>query len=149
FSAHVQAALAAMPNLRLERGEIAGLPPSDWGQVILATGPLTSPALSEAILHLTGEESLAFFDAIAPIVHRESIDLTRAWFQSRYDRSSGGGGDGKDYINCPLNRPQYEAFIAALLDSDKTEFKEWEKSTPYFEGCLPIEVMAARGVDTL
>jgi len=116
--------------------------------VILATGPLTSPALAEAIRALTGEDSLAFFDAIAPIVHRESIDFGRAWFQSRYDKK-GPGGDGADYINCPLDAAQYEAFVDALLAGDKTEFKEWEASTPYFDGCLPIEVMAARGRETL
>jgi methylenetetrahydrofolate--tRNA-(uracil-5-)-methyltransferase len=116
--------------------------------VILATGPLTSPALAAAIAGLTGERSLAFFDAIAPIVHKESIDLDKAWFQSRYDKPGPGGGTA-DYINCPLEREDYEAFVAALLAGEKTEFKEWETSTPYFEGCLPIEVMAARGPETL
>src|SRR5690606_6295980 len=136
----------------IERGEVAGLPPPEWDQVIVATGPLTSPALAEAIHALTGEDSLAFFDAIAPIVYRDSIDMERAWFQSRYDKSGPGaaaGSDGADYINCPLDRAQYEAFVEALLAGETTEFKEWERSTPYFEGCLPIEVMAARGRDTL
>jgi methylenetetrahydrofolate--tRNA-(uracil-5-)-methyltransferase len=132
----------------IEREEIDALPPSDWDSVIVATGPLTSPALTEAIRTLTGEDSLAFFDAIAPIVHKESIDFDTAWFQSRYDKV-GPGGDGKDYINCPMDKEQYEAFIAALLAADKTEFKDWEKDTPYFEGCLPIEVMAERGPETL
>ncbi len=148
FSAAVEAALAAEPLVTIERSEIAGLPPEAWDSVIVATGPLTSPDLAAAIGSLTGEASLAFFDAIAPIVHRDSIDLSVAWFQSRYDKP-GPGGDGKDYINCPLDRDQYEAFIAALLAGDKTEFKEWEQNTPYFEGCLPIEVMAERGPATL
>jgi methylenetetrahydrofolate--tRNA-(uracil-5-)-methyltransferase len=143
FSDAVEAALAAEPLVEIRREEIAGLPPAEWDEVIIATGPLTSPALAEAIAALTGEESLAFFDAIAPIVHRDTIDFAKAWFQSRYDK-----GDGADYINCPLDRVEYEAFVAALLAGDKTEFHEWEK-TPYFEGCLPVEVMAARGPDTL
>ncbi|MEL0106101.1 MAG: methylenetetrahydrofolate--tRNA-(uracil(54)-C(5))-methyltransferase (FADH(2)-oxidizing) TrmFO [Rhodospirillaceae bacterium] len=148
FSAAVQHALEEHPLVTIEREEIDALPPSDWDSVIVATGPLTSPALTEAIRTLTGEDSLAFFDAIAPIVHKESIDFDTAWFQSRYDKV-GPGGDGKDYINCPMDKEQYEAFIAALLAADKTEFKDWEKDTPYFEGCLPIEVMAERGPETL
>ncbi|HEV2673204.1 MAG TPA: methylenetetrahydrofolate--tRNA-(uracil(54)-C(5))-methyltransferase (FADH(2)-oxidizing) TrmFO [Aliidongia sp.] len=148
FSAAVEAALTAHPLVTIAREEIAGLPPADWDSVVVATGPLTSPALAEAVLGLTGEASLAFFDAIAPIVHTESIDLTVAWFQSRYDKP-GPGGTGKDYINCPLDRDQYFAFIEALQSGEKTEFKEWEQNTPYFEGCLPIEVMASRGVETL
>src|SRR5215468_2495361 len=148
FAAAVTARLEAEPLVTIERGEVAGLPPADWDSVIVATGPLTSPALATAIAGLTGERSLAFFDAIAPIVHKESIDLDRAWFQSRYDKPGPGGGTA-DYINCPLEREDYEAFIAALLAGEKTEFKEWETSTPYFEGCLPIEVMAARGPETL
>jgi methylenetetrahydrofolate--tRNA-(uracil-5-)-methyltransferase len=152
FSGEVTARLQAEPLVTIERGEVAGLPPPEWDQVIVATGPLTSPALAEAIHALTGEDSLAFFDAIAPIVYRDSIDMERAWFQSRYDKSGPGaaaGSDGADYINCPLDRAQYEAFVEALLAGETTEFKEWERSTPYFEGCLPIEVMAARGRDTL
>jgi methylenetetrahydrofolate--tRNA-(uracil-5-)-methyltransferase len=148
FSAAVTKAITEHPLVTIERGEIAGLPPEDWDSVIVATGPLTSPALSEAIQQLTGEGSLAFFDAIAPIVYKESVDLSKAWFQSRYDKV-GPGGDGKDYINCPMDEAQYNAFIDALLAGDKTEFKEWEKDTPYFEGCLPIEVMAERGRETL
>ncbi len=144
FSAAVEAALRAEPLIELRREEIAGLPPAEWESVIIATGPLTSPALAAALSALTGEDALAFFDAIAPIVHRDSIDMERAWLQSRY-----GKGDGSDYINCPLDKPQYDAFIAALLAGDKTEFHGWEKATPYFEGCLPIEVMAARGAETL
>ena len=148
FSADVSAALLAHPLITIERGEVAGLPPEDWDSVIIATGPLTSPDLAEAIRSLTGETSLAFFDAIAPIVHRESVDMSKAWFQSRYDKA-GPGGTGADYLNCPMNREQYEAFLAALLAAEKTEFKDWEKDTPYFDGCLPIEVMAERGPETL
>jgi methylenetetrahydrofolate--tRNA-(uracil-5-)-methyltransferase len=148
FSEAVTKELHAHPNITVERGEVAGLPPEEWDSVIIATGPLTSPALTEAIKKLTNEEHLAFFDAIAPIVFRESIDMSRAWFQSRYDKP-GPGGTGKDYINCAMDKEQYAAFINALITAEKTEFKEWEKNTPYFEGCLPIEVMAARGVDTL
>ena len=148
FSAAVQEALLAHPLVSLERGEVAGLPPAEWDSVIVATGPLTSPALAEAIRTASGEDALAFFDAIAPIVHYESIDRTIAWKQSRYDKG-GPGGDGADYLNCPLDKPEYEAFVAGLLAGEKTEFKEWEANTPYFDGCLPIEVMASRGPDTL
>jgi len=148
FADEVTARLLADPLVTLERGEVAGLPPMEWGDTIIATGPLTAPALAEGIRKISGEDALAFFDAIAPIVHRESIDFETAWFQSRYDKG-GPAGDGADYINCPLDRAQYEAFIDALLAGDKTEFKEWEASTPYFDGCLPIEVMADRGRETL
>jgi methylenetetrahydrofolate--tRNA-(uracil-5-)-methyltransferase len=144
FSAAIEAALAAEPRIIIRREEIAGVPPAEWDSVIVATGPLTSPALAESLRALTGEDALAFFDAIAPIVHRDSIDFTTAWFQSRYDK-----GDGTDYVNCPLDREQYDAFLDALLAAERTEFKEWEKDTPYFEGCLPIEVMAERGRRTL
>jgi methylenetetrahydrofolate--tRNA-(uracil-5-)-methyltransferase len=147
FSAAVTAALEAHPLVSIERGEVAGLPPAEWDSVIVATGPLTSPALAAAIGKLTGEKELAFFDAIAPIVHFDSIDMETAWFQSRYDKA-GPGGTGADYINCPMDKAQYEAFIDALLAAEKTEFKEWE-GTPYFDGCLPIEVMAERGRETL
>ena len=148
FSRSVEAALASLPNVQIERNEVAGLPPSDWAQVIIATGPLTSAPLAEAISTLTGIESLAFFDAIAPIVYADSIDMSQAWFQSRYDKPGPGGG-GKDYINCPLDAAQYDSFINALLAGEKTQFKEWERNTPYFEGCLPVEVMAERGPQTL
>jgi methylenetetrahydrofolate--tRNA-(uracil-5-)-methyltransferase len=148
FSAAVQQTLLAHPLVELRREEVAGLPPADWDSVIIATGPLTSPALAEAIRTLSGEEALAFFDAIAPIVHHESIDLSIAWKQSRYDKG-GPAGDGADYLNCPLNKEKYEAFVAALLAGDKTEFKEWEHNTPYFNGCQPIEVIAASGPQTL
>lgn len=150
FAGAVEAALEAEPLVTIERSEVTGLPPEDWERVIVATGPLTSPGLSEAILALTGEDELSFFDAIAPIVHADSIDMDTAWFQSRYDKASAGvESDGKDYINCPMTKDQYEAFIQALIDGEKTDFKEWEKTTPYFEGCLPIEVMASRGPETL
>jgi methylenetetrahydrofolate--tRNA-(uracil-5-)-methyltransferase len=147
FSAAVSGALALEPLITLARGEVA-VPPDDWDNVIIATGPLTSPDLAATIRALTGEDALAFFDAIAPIVHRDSIDLEQAWFQSRYDKV-GPGGSGADYINCPLTATQYDAFIDALLASDKTVFHDWESSTPYFDGCLPIEVMAERGRETL
>jgi len=148
FSAHVTAALAAEPLVTLVRGEIAGLPPEEWNNVIVATGPLTSPTLTAAIGKLTGAEHLAFFDAIAPIVYADSVDMEKAWFQSRYDKP-GPGGTGKDYLNCPMDQDQYEAFIADLCTGEVTEFHEWERNTPYFEGCLPIEVMAERGLETL
>ncbi len=148
FSAAVQQALLGHPLVELRREEVAGLPSEAWDSVIVATGPLTSPDLAAAIAKLTGEDSLAFFDAIAPIVHYESIDLSIAWKQSRYDKG-GPAGDGADYLNCPLDKEQYEAFVAALLAGDKTEFKQWEHNTPYFSGCQPIEVIAASGPQTL
>lgn len=148
FSAEVTRSIEGHANIEIRREEIAGLPPEDWQSAIIATGPLTSPPLAEAIRGLTGEDSLSFFDAIAPIVHKESINFDICWMQSRYDKVGPGGGDA-DYINCPMDQEQYRAFIAALIGGEKTEFKEWEKTTPYFEGCLPIEVMASRGEDTL
>ena len=148
FSAEVTERLGAHPLVTIARGEVAGLPPADWDSVIVATGPLTSPALSAAVRTLTGEGELAFFDAIAPVVHLDSIDQSIAWRQSRYDKA-GPGGTGADYLNCPLSKEEYEAFIDALLAGEKTSFKEWEASTPYFDGCLPVEVMAERGRDTL
>ena len=148
FSAAVTAALEAHPLVTIERGEIAGLPPADWDSVVVATGPLTSPGLAQAVQGLTGEGELAFFDAIAPIVHAETIDLSVAWRQSRYDKV-GPGGTGADYVNCPMTREQYEAFVAGLVAGDKVSFKQWEASTPYFDGCLPVEVMAERGPETL
>ena len=147
FSRAVTARLEAHPLVTVVREEIAGLPPGDWDNVIVATGPLTSPALAEAILKATGEESLSFFDAIAPIVHADSIDFDIAWRQSRYDKE-GPGGDAAAYVNCPMDKAQYEAFIDALLSGPKAEFKDWE-NVPYFDGCLPIEVMAERGRETL
>ncbi|MBY0559966.1 methylenetetrahydrofolate--tRNA-(uracil(54)-C(5))-methyltransferase (FADH(2)-oxidizing) TrmFO [Hyphomicrobium sp.] len=148
FSAEVTARISANPLITIVRGELEGLPPEDWSNVIIATGPLTSPALSSALATLTGEDSLAFFDAIAPVIHRDSIDTEIAWFQSRYDKA-GPAGTGADYLNCPMSKDEYEAFIDALLAGDKTSFKEWEASTPYFDGCLPVEVMAERGRETL
>ncbi|MBN9543852.1 MAG: methylenetetrahydrofolate--tRNA-(uracil(54)-C(5))-methyltransferase (FADH(2)-oxidizing) TrmFO [Alphaproteobacteria bacterium] len=148
FSEGVTAALAGHPRIAIAREEITALPPADWGQVIVATGPLTSESLSADIARAAGQEHLAFFDAIAPIVHRDSIDFETAWFQSRYDKKGPGGGDA-DYINLPMTEDQYRGFVAALIGGEKTDFKEWEKSTPYFEACLPIEVMAARGEETL
>ena len=148
FSAEVTERIRTHPLVTCERNEISGMPPEDWDSVIVATGPLTSPALSAAIQSLTGEDALAFFDAIAPIVHHETIDMDVCWRQSRYDKL-GPAGTGADYINCPLSRDDYYAFIAALIAGEKTDFKEWESSTPYFEGCLPIEVMAERGPETL
>jgi methylenetetrahydrofolate--tRNA-(uracil-5-)-methyltransferase len=147
FAQAVTARLEAHPLVTLARGEVAGLPPADWSSVVIATGPLTSPALSAAILSLTGEDELSFFDAIAPIVTLDSIDMGKAWRQSRYDKE-GPGGDAQAYINCPMDRAQYEAFIDALLAGPKSEFKDWEH-VPYFDGCLPIEVMAERGRETL
>ncbi len=148
FAAAVQAAIEAEPRIEVRREEVKDLPDASWGRVIVATGPLTSPDLAESIRALTGEAELAFFDAIAPIVDRDSIDFEIAWFQSRYDKAGPGGGTA-DYVNCPLDRAQYEAFVAALLAGDKRAFKDWEARTPYFEGCLPIEVMAERGPETL
>jgi methylenetetrahydrofolate--tRNA-(uracil-5-)-methyltransferase len=146
FSAAVTAGIERHPLIEVKREEV-GEPPAEWDNAIVATGPLTSPALAEAIRARTGEQALAFFDAIAPIVHKDSIDFSIAWFQSRYDKS-GPGGSGADYVNCPLSRAEYERFVAAVNAAEKVEFKEWE-GTPYFDGCLPIEVMAARGIETL
>jgi methylenetetrahydrofolate--tRNA-(uracil-5-)-methyltransferase len=147
FADAVTKRLSDHPLVTIDRSEIIALPPQDWDNVIVATGPLTSAALAQVILEKTGEDQLAFFDAIAPIVHRDSIDMSKAWFQSRYDKQ-GPGGTGADYINCPLDKEQYYAFIDGLIAGEKTNFKEWE-GTPYFDGCLPIEVMAERGPETL
>ena len=148
FSDAVTAVLEAHPRVTIRREEITELPPPEDGLCIVATGPLTSEALGQSILQATGEDSLAFFDAIAPIVHRDSINFDIAWMQSRYDKEGPGGGTA-DYINLPMDEAQYRDFVAALLAGDKGDWKEWEKSTPYFEACLPIEVMAERGVETL
>ena len=148
FSQGVQRAITAHPNITLIREEVAGLPPEEWGQTIIATGPLTSPSLAEGIRGLTGEDDLAFFDAIAPILHVDSINMDVAWFQSRYDKTH-DGGDGKDYINCPMTEEQYHSFISEMLAGDKMSFREWEENTPYFDGCMPVEVMAERGEQTL
>lgn len=148
FSEAVTEAIKSHPNIEIVREEIAGLPPEDWDSVIVATGPLTSPALAEAVHELSGEGELAFFDAIAPILYAESINMDIAWKQSRYDKGD-TEEDRAAYINCPMDKDQYEAFVDALLAAEKTEFKEWEKDTPYFDACLPIEVMAERGRETL
>jgi methylenetetrahydrofolate--tRNA-(uracil-5-)-methyltransferase len=143
FAGRVTAALAAEPLVEIRREMIAGLPPADWASVIVATGPLTAMPLAEAIRGLTGEAELAFFDAIAPVIHRDSIDMDIVWAQSRWDRPN-EHGDTQDYLNCPMDKDQYNAFIDAMLAAEKTVFKEWE-NVPYFDGCMPIEVMAERG----
>jgi methylenetetrahydrofolate--tRNA-(uracil-5-)-methyltransferase len=142
FAAEVTAAIEGHPLIDVVRERIDAVPAE--GMTIIATGPLTGGGLAASIAEATGSDALAFFDAIAPIVHFETIDMSLAWFQSRWNK-----GDGKDYINCPMTKDEYLAFHAALLEGEKTEFKQWEKDTPYFEGCMPIEVMAERGVDTL
>ncbi|UZK66835.1 methylenetetrahydrofolate--tRNA-(uracil(54)-C(5))-methyltransferase (FADH(2)-oxidizing) TrmFO [Sphingomonas sp. M1-B02] len=145
FADGVTAMLEAHSNITIVRERIETLPTE--GLTIVATGPLTAPVFAESIGAATGKDSLAFFDAIAPIVHFESIDFSTAWYQSRWDKV-GPGGTGKDYINCPMSKDEYLAFHAGLLAGEKTEFREWE-NVPYFEGCMPVEVMAERGVDTL
>lgn len=144
FSNYVQEKLENHPLVTIEREEVKGLPPEEWGDCIIATGPLTSPELADAVHAATETNALAFFDAIAPILYKDSINFDKAWFQSRYDK-----GDGTDYINCPLTKEQYYQFIDDLGTGEKTVFKEWEENTPYFDGCLPIEVMAERGPETL
>jgi methylenetetrahydrofolate--tRNA-(uracil-5-)-methyltransferase len=145
FAAEVTRAIERHPNIAVVRERVDALPD---GPTIIATGPLTGSKLAEAIAAETGSDALAFFDAIAPIVHRDSVDMDVCWMAARWDRGSAEGG-GKDYINCPMDRAQYEAFVAALNAGEKTEFKDWERDTPYFEGCMPIEVMAERGPETL
>jgi methylenetetrahydrofolate--tRNA-(uracil-5-)-methyltransferase len=147
FSDAVTKAIESHPQITVMREEVSGLPPTEWDLAIIATGPLTAPSLASAIQAETGADALAFFDAIAPIIHTDSINMDVCWFQSRYDKV-GPGGTGKDYINCPMTQEQYNAFVDALIAGDKTGFKEWE-GTPYFDGCLPIEVMAERGRETL
>lgn len=141
FATEVTSRIAAHPNIEVVRERIDALPAT--GSTIIATGPLTASGLADAIAVATGSDALAFFDAIAPIIHRESVDMDVCWMAARWDKG------GKDYINCPMTKQQYDGFVAALNDGEKTEFKEWEKDTPYFEGCMPIEVMASRGVETL
>jgi len=145
FAEAVTARITGHPRIHVERAEVKAIP-AEWRQVIVATGPLTSPDLARTILSLTGEDTLSFFDAIAPIVHADTIDMSVAWKQSRYDKT-GPAGDDAAYINCPMTRAEYETFIDALLDGPKAEFKAWEH-VPYFDGCLPIEVMAERGRET-
>ncbi len=144
FSKEVELALNSHPKITIKREEVLSLDKPDWSQIIIATGPLTALQLANEIKKKTGEKELAFFDAIAPIVYFESINMDIAWFQSRYDK-----GEGKDYINCPMNKSQYEAFVQALNAGEKMLFREWEKNTPYFNGCMPIEIMASRGLETL
>ncbi|MBT5074126.1 MAG: methylenetetrahydrofolate--tRNA-(uracil(54)-C(5))-methyltransferase (FADH(2)-oxidizing) TrmFO [Kordiimonadaceae bacterium] len=144
FSQYVQDKLLAHPLFTLERGEVDTIPPKNWGNVIIATGPLTSEALAKAVLEITGVDELQFFDAIAPIIYKESIGFDKAWFQSRYDK-----GDGADYINCPMSKEQYYQFIEDITDGEKSDYKQWEQNIPFFEGCMPIEVMASRGPETL
>lgn len=147
FSVGVTEKLMSHPLITIQRDHV-GIPPDEWDNVIIATGPLTSPELAKYIQSIGGEKQLAFFDAIAPIVHKDSINFDVAWMQSRYDKT-GPAGTGSDYINCPMNKDEYLTFITELLSSEKTEFKDWEENTPYFEGCMPVEVMASRGIDTL
>ncbi len=147
FADAVTAAIEAEPLVEIRRELVAGLPPADWDNVIIATGPLTATPLAEAIRQLTGEDQLAFFDAIAPVIHHDSIDLDVAWLQSRWDRPN-EHGDTKDYLNCPMDKEQYNAFVDAMLAAEKASFKDWEASTPYFDGCMPIEVMVERGRNT-
>jgi len=148
FAQAVTDKISNHPMITIDYGEVDGLPPEDWGSTIIATGPLTSPKLAENIREISGQDQLAFFDAIAPIVYAESIDMDKAWFQSRYDKGE-TEEERTAYLNCPMDKETYEAFLDALLASDKGEFKDWEKDTPYFDGCLPIEVMADRGRETL
>ena len=147
FSAEVDKALSQHPNVTVVRERVDSLP--DSGLTIVATGPLTAEALAGSIVRATGAERLAFFDAIAPIIHRDSIDMSKCWIQSRWNKRTDASNEGGDYINCPMNEEQYRAFHKGLIEGEKTEFKQWEKDTPYFDGCMPIEVMAERGVETL
>lgn len=147
FSAEVEKALASHPNVTIVRERIDALPAS--GLTIVATGPLTAEALAGSIVRATGAERLAFFDAIAPIIHHDSIDMSKCWIQSRWNKTTAASREGGDYINCPMNEEQYRAFHRGLIEGEKSEFKQWEKDTPYFDGCMPIEVMAERGVETL
>ncbi|VVT16789.1 methylenetetrahydrofolate--tRNA-(uracil(54)-C(5))-methyltransferase (FADH(2)-oxidizing) TrmFO [Erythrobacter sp. EC-HK427] len=147
FSAEVEKALAGHPNVTIVRELVEALP--NAGMTIVATGPLTAEKLAQSIVKATGEDRLAFFDAIAPIVHRDSIDMSKCWIQSRWNKRTDASNEDGDYINCPMTKEQYLAFHQGLLDAEKGEFKEWEKDTPYFDGCMPIEVMAERGVETL
>ncbi|MHA6333515.1 methylenetetrahydrofolate--tRNA-(uracil(54)-C(5))-methyltransferase (FADH(2)-oxidizing) TrmFO [Qipengyuania sp. CAU 1752] len=147
FSAEIERTLGEHPNITIVRERVDALP--ETGLTIVATGPLTAQALADSIVAATGQERLAFFDAIAPIVHHDSIDMDICWIQSRWNKRNEASNEDGDYINCPMTKEQYLAFHQGLLDGEKTEFREWEKDTPYFDGCMPIEVMAARGVDTL
>ena len=147
FSQRVERRLADHPNVEIVRERIDRLPQD--GLTIVATGPLTAHSLAASIIDATGEDRLAFFDAIAPIVHRDSIDMSVAWIQSRWNKRTAASNEGGDYINCPMTRQQYETFHRGLIEGEQAEFHEWERDTPYFDGCMPIEVMAERGVETL
>ena len=147
FSAEVQKALNEHPNITVVRERVDSLP--EAGLTIVSTGPLTAAALAQSIVGATGQERLAFFDAIAPIIHHDSIDMSKCWIQSRWNKRTEASNEDGDYINCPMTKEQYLAFHQGLMDGEKTEYREWEKDTPYFDGCMPIEVMAARGVETL
>ncbi len=149
FAERVTAALLGEPLITIDRAEVVGLPPPEWKNVIIATGPLTSAPLAEAIKTLTGENEMAFFDAIAPIVYKDSIDFSVAWYENRWGKSAADSPGSADYINCPMNKDQYNIFIDALLSAEKSDFKNWEANTPYFDGCMPVEVMAERGNQTL
>lgn len=147
FSAEVQKRLEEHPNIEIVREKVDQLPAK--GMTIVATGPLTAASLAKSIVSATGEDRLAFFDAIAPIVYRDSIDMDKAWIQSRWNKTTSASKEDGDYINCPMTQEQYEAFVQGLIDAEKGDFKEWEAETPYFDGCMPIEVMAERGIETL
>ena len=147
FSTEVEKALDEHPNVTIMRERVDELPES--GLTIVATGPLTAQSLAQSIVGATGEERLAFFDAIAPIIHRDSIDMSKCWIQSRWNKRTEASNEDGDYINCPMTKEQYLAFHTGLIEGEKGEFKDWEKDTPYFDGCMPIEVMAERGVETL
>jgi methylenetetrahydrofolate--tRNA-(uracil-5-)-methyltransferase len=147
FSAEVERMLGEHPNIEVVRELVEELPGE--GMTIVATGPLTAASLAQSIVAATGQDRLAFFDAIAPIVYRDSIDMSKCWIQSRWNKRTEASNEGGDYINCPMTRDQYEAFVQGLIAAEKGEFKEWEADTPYFDGCMPIEVMAERGVETL
>ena len=147
FSAEVERTLHEHPAITVVRERVDALP--DTGATIVATGPLTAQALAENIVGVTGQDRLAFFDAIAPIVHCDSIDMSTCWIQSRWNKRTDASNEDGDYINCPMTREQYEAFHEGLMQGEKTEFREWEADTPYFDGCMPIEVMASRGLETL
>jgi len=147
FSAEVERTLNSHPNITVVREKVTQLP--EAGMTIVATGPLTAAELAQSIVAVTGADRLAFFDAIAPIVHRDSIDMDICWIQSRWDKTTAASNPEGDYINCPMTKEQYLAFHQGLLDAEKGDFKEWEANTPYFDGCMPIEVMAERGVETL
>ena len=144
FAKRISEKLKSHPKITIKNQEISELPSVDFGRTIIATGPLTSEALAQDILNKINHQALSFYDAIAPVVYKESIDFSKAWYQSRYDK-----GDKTDYINCPMNKEQYYTFVEALKESVKADFHAFEKEAKYFDGCLPIEVMAERGADTL